>query len=151
MLTKTKFLQIAVAALLLLNLGTLVYSRFGHRPPRPGESLKKRAIEQLHFDAAQTAAYEKLIDGHRSAVRAKEGEMLAAKKQLYAGLKGEVFPEKDSLAHRLGQIQTEIEDIHFTHFQEVKNLCRPEQMAGFQNFVDELSGFLSPLPPPPGK
>lgn len=151
MLTKTKFLQIAVAALLLLNLGTLAWFRFGHRPPRPGESLKNRAIERLHFDTGQTAAYEKLIEQHRSAVRAKEAEILAAKKRLYAGLKGGDFPEKDTLVLQIGQLQTEIEHIHFTHFQEMKNLCRPDQIADFQNFVDELSGFLSPPPPPPGK
>jgi len=145
-------LRLAVIALLLLNLGWVAFFLLRHTPPRHGDTLKKTVIERLHFDAGQAAAYEQLIEEHRRGVRAKEQEMRAARQRLYSVLQGSDLSEKDTLIQRIGLIQTEIEQIHFNHFQEVKKLCRPGQIADFQMLAADLARLLAPLPPPePGR
>jgi hypothetical protein len=149
MLTKTRFWQLAALLLLLLNLFQVL-----RRPPRPdANALKNRVVSILQLDAAQIAQYETLIGQHRSTIQAKEGEILAAKKQLYGLLAGSEFSTKDSLINHIGDLQSDIEQIHFDHFSALKSICRPDQMAGFQKIGDEMLHFLSPkrMPKPPGK
>ena len=143
MLTKTNFWRTAALALLLLNVGLMVF--FVARPhPGRGEGPQKIIVDRLHFDAQQTAAYEQLIQQHRADIRSKRQAMQEAKQQLYGILQGSNFSKKDSLARRVGQLQVEIETIHFGHFQDIKNLCKSDQIADFNALTDELAQFFAP-------
>jgi periplasmic protein CpxP/Spy len=143
MWTKTRFLQIAVVVLLLLNVASVVYFRMPPSRKAHGDALKNKVVKILSLDAAQVQAYEQLIVQHRAAVRAKEAEMLDSKKQLYQLLAGNSTQNADSLAQVIGHLQTEIEQIHFNHFSAVKNLCRPEQLGGFEAVTREMAHFFS--------
>ena len=140
MLTKTKFWQFAAVFLLLLNLSQV----FFHMRRPDGNALKNKVVKILQLDAAQTADYEKLIEQHRRDIQAKESVMSEARRQLYALLSGDDFSAKDSLVQQIGMVQAEIEQIHLSHFQALKALCRPEQKAGFQQISREMLRFLSP-------
>jgi hypothetical protein len=107
----------------------------------------------LQLDAAQVARYEQLIEQHRTAIRAKESALRAARQQLYALLEGSDTAQKDTLALRIGALQTEIEYIHFDHFLALKSICRPEQQPGFRQVSAEMLRFFNPrsLPPVPGQ
>ena len=140
MLTKTKFWQFAAVFLLLLN---LTHAFFQMRRP-DGNALKNKVVKILQLDAAQTADYEKLIEQHRMDIQAKDAAMSVARRQLYALLSGDDYSAKDSLVQQIGVVQTEIEQIHLSHFQALKSLCRPEQKAGFQQISEEMLQFLSP-------
>ncbi|MEQ1746310.1 MAG: hypothetical protein ABMA02_12855 [Saprospiraceae bacterium] len=150
MLTKTNFWRISVLTLLLLNIALVAYFslRQERHPQRRGDEIKNFIVERLHFDAAQTAAYEGLIERHRASIRAKEQDVRAAKQRLYSSLQGSDFSEKDTLIQQIGRLQTGIEQVHFDHFLEVKNLCRPEQVADFRSVADQLARLLSPRRPP---
>jgi len=147
MWNKIDFWRMTVVALLLLNGGVLFFLLSKPGPPHPGrrggEGPKHLIIERLHLDAAQTDAYEKLVRRHQSDVRAKEREIHDTKRSLYAGLQGAEYPAKDSLARRIGQLQVDVEHIHFNHFQDIKTLCRPEQIADFNELAGELADFFS--------
>ena len=143
MLTKTNFWRTAALVLLVLN-GCL--AAFFLTRPHPGRSdgPQKIITERLHFDAAQAAAYEQLVQQHRTAVQAKKREVQEAKQQLYGILQGSDFSKKDSLAQRVGQLQADIEGIHFGHFQDIKNLCKSDQIEAFHALTGELSQFFAP-------
>lgn len=148
MLTKTKLLQAAVALLLLLNVAIVVHFRL-HRPPHhKRDALKNQVTNVLRLDESQVKAYEQLIDQHRQNIRQKEADMLAQKRQLYTLLTGDNLAQKDTLLQRIGQIQQEIERVHFDHFEAVKKLCRPDQMAYFQSIPAEIVRHLGPPPMP---
>lgn len=143
MLTKTNFWRTAALVLLVLNVGLLVF--FVTRPHLGrGEGPQKIIVERLHFDAQQAAAYEQLIKQHRTEIQAKRGEVQAVKQQFYSLLRGSDLLQKDSLARRVGQLQVEIETIHFGHFQDIKNLCKADQIADFNALTDELAQFFAP-------
>jgi len=153
---KTKLLTVAVIALLVLNLGTLGFlilapkpgmGMHGHRP-EPKEII----IRKLRFDAEQIEKYENLIQWHRSSINQIEKEIYATKNNLYQQLlKNEPDSEKtDSLINKIGDYQEQVEKTHFTHFRDIKKICRPEQIKNYEKLTEELSNIFS-KPPKPGE
>ncbi len=154
---KTKLLTLGIIALFLLNLGTLGFlllsSPKGHHPPHghgPEGRLKPRKIiiEKLHFDAAQIKEYDKLIQLHRSHIIEMEDIIRKDKNELYLQLNENPVNEKtkDSLINDLASCQKEIESIHFKHFQDIKKICKKEQMNYFSKLTEELSELFSKTP-----
>lgn len=139
-MNKTRFLTLAVAALVLLNIGMAAFFLSGKMPP---DGPRKIIIERLRFDEKQVADYEKIIQKHRADIRQKEAEMMAARQAIYNQLLGEDFSKKDSLVAQVGQLQTAVEQIHFAHFQDIKSLCRAEQKADFDALVGDLATYFS--------
>ena len=141
--------MLTVAGLILLNLATLAFFRWGKMPPRP-EGPRKAIIERLHFDDSQVAEYEKLIVAHRTAIGAKEAEIRAAKEGLYQLLSSDNPIAKDSLIARIGAIQQDMERIHFDHFKEIKALCKNDQADLFKGLAGDLADYFSPRRGPDG-
>ena len=139
-MNKTSFLKWVVAALVLLNLGTLSILFTQRRPPHR-EGPRKAIIARLHFDAAQVEAYDKMVEAHRSGIHQKQQEIFEAKAALYGLLASTDFSKKDSLVEGVGHLQEEIELVHFAHFQEIKSLCRDTQVADFDKLASELARF----------
>ncbi len=151
---KTKLLTFAVIALLLLNFGTLGFLFLsgpkGHPPPQ-GDGLdggikpREIIIEKLHFDTNQQKEYDKLIQWHQSEIRTIEDNIREAKDQLYQILSTpEVSSKtKDSLINTLALYQKQIETTHFKHFEDIKKMCRKEQLEDFNNLTEELGRLFS--------
>jgi hypothetical protein len=142
-MNKTRFLTLAVIGLVLLNIGMVAFLLSGKMPPHKGEGPRKIIIERLRFDQKQVADYEKLIQKHRDDIRQKESELMAARQAIYNQLLGEDLSKKDSLTAQVGHLQTAVEQIHFAHFQDIKNLCRPDQKADFDALVGDLAQYFS--------
>jgi protein CpxP len=158
-MSKIKLLTIAVVVLFVLNIGILAFlymQKPSHAPPgRPGsrgEGPKKIIAERLHFDKDQIAEYEKLISTHRAAVGTLEKDIRQTKNRLYATLIKDNQAGKDSLEKRLGEVQGQMEAVHYNHFVSIKALCKPEQQRYFNELTTELARFFAPgknSPPPP--
>ncbi len=160
-MNKIKLLTIAVIGLLLLNFGILAIMFFHHPNGRPdglppkhgrpnGEGPKMIIIEKLHFDDAQQTEYQKLIDEHQTKTREARDKMFELKNELYAILKDDsvAVSKKEMIIQKIAENQKELELINFNHFQEIKKLCKPEQVDLFNHLVDELTELFSPQPPP---
>lgn len=140
-MNKPRFLAFAVVALALLNIGMLAFFLLRHGMRHEGP--KKIIAERLHFDAGQLAAYDKLIEKHRQDIRAKEKEIGAAKKALYSLLQSDNPLGQDSLTAAIGQLQQEVEGIHFRHFADIKNLCKDGQIDDFKEMTADLAHYFS--------
>lgn len=138
-------MTISVVALVLLNLATLAFF-WMKKPPHPPmqDGPKKIIAERLHFDAEQVAAYDKLIAQHQQVIKSKQQEIGAAKTALYALLQGDDLSKKDSLTNIVGQLQQQIEAVHFQHFSDIKNICKGEQIQAFNEMTADLAGYFSP-------
>ena len=154
-MNKTRLLTIAVLALLAINTGLLAFL-FLRKPPQlprggpaGGQNGPKQVImDKLHFDEKQVARYEVLIEQHRASVKPLNEEIMGTKSQLYATLADESIAGKDSLVNRLGDLQMRIENAHYEHFLEIKQLCTTQQLADFKALSGELAGYFSPAKPP---
>lgn len=140
-MNKTRFLYLVIAVLLLCNVGTLLVLAKGPGPLLHDEGPKKLIAEKLRFSETQKTQYDALIEQHRTAIREKEAALQGAKTELYALLKEDHSPQKDSVVARIGQIHEAIEQVHFDHFLAIKSLCTPEQLPLFRALTGELEVF----------
>lgn len=164
-MSKLKLLGIAVAGLIVMNIGLLAFLFFA-KPPQPADShpesrppfgpppqeVKYIIIERLHFDNEQVAAYEELVQQHRTMISETDREIRDTKNKLYATLSDGNKGAADSLQNRLALLHRKIEDTHYSHFEAIKKLCKPGQMDSFNTLTKDLAGFFGPGrngPPPP--
>lgn len=160
-MSKIKLLTIAVIGLLAINIGIVGFLLL-RKPPMPTKGMpqaeqkegpKKIIIDKLHFDKEQVAAYEALIVEHRKSVKGLKDSISNTKNNLYQSLTKETFTGKDSLINLLSVLQKRIESVHYEHFTQIKNLCKPEQMADFDKLTNELALYFTTEPkvlrPPP--
>ncbi|MCC7246795.1 MAG: periplasmic heavy metal sensor [Saprospiraceae bacterium] len=137
-MNKVRFLTWAVIALGLLNIALIAGFLLRKHPPRPDEGPRERIIKRLQFDESQAKAYNDLINGHRQAIRQKDDEIAAARQELYALLATNDTSARDSLIARVSALQAQVENIHFNHFNDIKQLCKPDQIANFNALAGEL-------------
>jgi hypothetical protein len=160
MMSKIKLLTIAVIGLFLLNAGIITFMFF-RNPPQPGEGrppMRKEApreaiIQMLHFDKEQADQYKQLIDQHQSSIRDLDDKIAETKNQLYQTLSTENKIVKDSLLLTLADLQKQVESVHYGHFQDIKKICRTDQLRDFDKLTKDLSRLFSRtarnIPPPP--
>lgn len=149
-MNKIRFLSISTAVLLLLNVLLIAFLIFGKPKRRNPDDLKNLAIEKLHLDTDQVAAYELLIKAHRLAIKTRQDSLRQLKEKLYESLSLPADPATpDSILLQINSVQRNIEYVHLGHFQALKQLCRPDQSAAFNMFTQDIAKHLAP--PQPGK
>lgn len=144
---KIKLLTFAVIGLLMLNLTLL--SLLFINSPKGNERNHKRPqeiiVEKLHFDKKQQEQYEQIIHWHRERITDLEGQIRETKQELYTLLQKEAVDEteKNNLIATLANHQKEIEATHFKHFEDIKKICRKDQMQDYNELTSELSKIFS--------
>lgn len=148
-MSKLTLLSIAAGILLLVNLlltGILFFKK-PHRPPPPDR--KGMIIERLHFDEQQTADFENLVQIHRSEIKSNDRAIRELKNQLYSTLVLQrEIGYNDSIITEIGKRQMRIERAHYKHFEEIRKICKPNQLRDFEELSKELGQLFSPPPPP---
>lgn len=136
-MSKQLIYRLIIVVLLISNLlllGFCFYSKPPH-PPMP----KQIIIKKLNFDKAQIAKFEVLIKSHRDGIIAREESIKTKKNELYSSLAETANNSKtELLISEIGKSQTEIENLHYKHFEEIKKLCREEQLPAFKELSKEL-------------
>lgn len=153
-MNKNRLLIFLIAGLLISNILLVVFIMKGKRHgPGPGGphhrgGPRELLIERLHFDESQIQQFEKLIQEHRKNLREHDSQLQNLKTILYSNLKS---PENktvtDSLINAMTVIQNKIEHVHYAHFEDVKKLCKPEQINDFNELANELSHIFGPPAP----
>lgn len=148
-MTRSKLIGISAISLLLINislLGFLVYGSFmdkkRHKEP------KEIIIRKLNFNKQQINDYEILIKWHQSQVREKGRTIREIKQKLYSTLTAKADPKAtDSLIQAIVDVQQDIEHIHYKHFADIRNLCKPEQLRAFNGLTQEIGALFAPKQP----
>lgn len=155
-MNKMRLLTLAVTGLLLLNFGLLgfLFLKKDQPPGREGRSPhdepKHLIIRRLQLDEAQQAAYQVLIDEHRSHMNVLNRQEMELKNELYS-LLSEEKPDTmvaSALIHKIGDKQEAIEHVNFEHFRQIRALCKPGQLPAFDSLAKELAGIFAPPHPP---
>jgi hypothetical protein len=142
---KLRLLYITIAVLVVMN--GILLSLFLMAPPHPHKrDVFRFIVDKVHFDAAQEDQYATMRDEHRAQMDALRGKMDAAKDRYFSGV---LNGKEDTLTlNEIAFIQKEIESVTFHHFQQVRTLCRPEQLPQFDAIILEAIGMMGPPPPP---
>lgn len=163
-MSKINLLITAVISLIIINLCLLAVlflypQKAAQKPLHPtNDEPKNIIIQKLNFDAAQIKAYQHLIDTHRQNVRTYNDEIRETKNELYLTLNQSKPSQSEELLNKLAQLQKEIEQVHYNHFADIKKLCKPNQLAAFNDLTQELADIFTkgkerknPPPPPPNQ
>lgn len=129
---------------MLMN-GLLVFEILTHKPPRHPRHIdyKQQVIEQLHFDEQQIEAYEKLVQEHQILmVRLEElkGEKMAV---YFNQLNQNDSSNAADLMNDIKILEQQRIEVTYDHFASIKELCRPDQLSGFEEVVQKAIQMLA--------
>jgi periplasmic protein CpxP/Spy len=148
-MNKVKLLSIIAIGLLIANL-VLVGFIVSNKPPHPRHNKPKEIIiKRLHFDNDQTKKYELLIVAHQNDIRETESEIRELKNELYSTLY-KVDKENliDSLINAIADKERVMEVINYKHFEDIKKICKPDQLEDFKQFSQEIANLFDHKVPP---
>lgn len=146
---KETLLTVAVFALLLLNFGTLGYLLM--RQPRPhagrdGMKLDQEIITTLQLDDNQQKTFNGLKTAHHQQILDSDREYHEALVLFFSLVKNDSVEQTqyDSLLNAMLDIQKSRAAITFQHFEDLKNLCGPEQRKNFDQLLPVLTQVVLP-------
>lgn len=137
-MNKSKSILIFALLLLCLNVVLLAFIFFKKPHARNHVGPKNEIIERLNFDKEQVLAYELLIETHRHDVQGLNQLIRDLKGEMYGTLHQENEKVTADILQIIGEKQLEIEQIHFNHFIDLKEICREDQMDEFKNLEKDL-------------
>lgn len=152
---RSRLYILIIVGLLLSNLMLVGYilsarsegQRHGPPPPPGHGGPRNLIIERLHFTEQQVAEYDKLIQWHRSEISRADERVMELKNSLYATLlKADTPTSKDSLITEIARVQQHIEEVHYTHFEDIRNLCTADQKPAFEELSGEIASLFSHPP-----
>ena len=148
-MTKTRILGISLFVMILLNLAMIIFGFFKRPSHPPKDGPKQMIIERLSLDSEQQSAYLELIEEHMQAIHKKEEVIQSKKAELYALLATDERTTAPRIQNELGQLQSDVEQIHFEHFEAVESLCRDDQKVDFKEVSSDLQKFFRHTRPGP--
>lgn len=146
-----KVLNIAVIALLAINLGTLtmLWMKPGkHKGPRhhKGDPIAQTLKNEVGFDDEQLAAFQDLKEGHREKIEDIHQSNRDLREQLHS-VESNNANLADSLSSALGANIASIELVTWQHFQDIRALCTEEQKDKLDDLLHSIARKLGPPRP----
>jgi protein CpxP len=143
--SKKRSLVFIIIFLLLTNIGVLGYFLWYKKLPKNPSSDKRNGIalalqKDVGFDDQQVAEYRILKEKQWASIKPMFEEMRKAKDSLYRLLSNE--NANDSLVYATAEViaqkQKTIDLQAFTHFKQIRALCKPEQLVKYDSLVQRL-------------
>ena len=139
-MNKNKFYAIVILGLLLSNCILIFFitqkghNRHFHTSPR------EIVIQRLKLDASQIIKYEQLIQVHREKTHELMEGVQEGRNDLYSQItrKGKLTTQA-ALFDSIASNQAELEELNYSHFQEIKNLCTSNQLDDFEALSKDLA------------
>jgi periplasmic protein CpxP/Spy len=152
---RQRWLLVLVAILFLTNIATLSIIWFKkprpHNPTNDPRKKEKRMgqfmVDQLKFDTVQAAAYWTLRDSLVTKQRPVMDSIRNAKLSFFDMLNQSNINDS-MLAARSNEItylQKRLDLLTFRHFQQVRTLCRPDQLQKFDTVIKEIVNRMTPF------
>ena len=154
-LSKNKLLTWLVILLLIANAATIAMFWLGKpkRPPAPQGTAIDFLIKELNLDAKQQEQFKKLAGEHRETAEKIREQVKEAKDSLFDLVKDPVTPDsvKETRVALVGKRLEQIDLLTLNHFQQVRQLCNPEQQKKFDKIIQQVLRMMAgPKPPGPG-
>ena len=149
-MSRPRFYQFIIAGLLVSNIILLCFLFFGKKKHghTNGKNLRPKniIIDRLGFSQDQIKEYEKLIKSHKAGVSNNAAQIAVLKNKLYGILSNNQIDsvQVDSLQEALSKAKANIEQLHFTHFMDIKKLCSAKQRPKFNELTEDLGKLFAP-------
>jgi protein CpxP len=152
---RQRWLLVLVAILFLTNIATLSIIWFKkpkpHNPVNDPAKREKRMgqfmVDQMKFDTVQATAYWKLRDSLVTIQRPVMDSIRIAKLSFFDMLNQPNV--NDSLlvarSNEISYLQKRLDLLTFRHFQQVRAICRPDQLQKFDTVIKEIVNRMTPF------
>ena len=138
-------LNIALVAMVWLKKGEV-------REPAPRGDAKDYLVNELSMDKQQVEQFDEMRRGHFDRIRNYRDETRMLKDKLFDGLMTGRNAATDSIAKRIGELQSEIDIETFDHFSKLRAILREDQQKKFDDIIQEVLRTMGPRRgPPPGR
>jgi periplasmic protein CpxP/Spy len=147
---KNNGLKYLVILALVVNAATLIFFWY-NRPSQEGRQVFKPGrvlVKELNLSAEQAALFKPLREQHHQ-THDSLLKIIAAQRQILYSQKQVV---NDTIIHKIGLLQQEIERITYNHFMEIRKICTPGQQVQLDTLLEKtVQNILMPknkrLPP----
>jgi protein CpxP len=139
-MNKNKFYAIVILGLLLSNCILIFFiTQKGHNS-HFHTSPREIVIQRLKLDASQIIKYEQLIQVHRGKTHELMKGIQEGRNDLYSQItrNGELTIQA-ALFDSIASNQAELEELNYSHFQEIKNLCTSNQLDDLEALSKDLA------------
>ncbi|MEQ9301576.1 MAG: periplasmic heavy metal sensor [Cyclobacteriaceae bacterium] len=149
-MSNSKIYKIGFLIMLAVNVTVIGFLVVGRPlpPGRPGgrgqNDLKAEISDRLGLSSEQRNAYFKLAAKHSEEMRHIERDQ-KEQAELYLGyLKKESLSEKamGEILAKLSKLESDKISVTYDHFEELKELCDPSQLAQFDKTIDQVISVL---------
>lgn len=140
---KYRWMTAGFVTMLLLNLVLVATVWFTYLRPRPaGPEFQMRTQQwlasELEFSAEQRRQLGELQHQHMQAMHQHMNQIQEYRRQLFLARQQEDAPRNDSLTARIGRMQAEMEQSLSHHFQQIREICTPEQRQRFDEVLQQV-------------
>ena len=125
-------------------------------PPRGNsQDLKQIISKKLNLDKEQQETYFELAKIHYELIAQIGQKQKPLIRDYFSALKHDEqnLDVQDSLLSQINQFDRDKLVLTYTHFEDLKKVCNPEQLLVFEGIMDEiiqvLVGGQKKIPPPP--
>lgn len=141
--TRYNWMVIAIALLVLVNIGTLAYLWLGKPKEmqpgnRPAGDAKNFIVQQLQLDQRQQQQFDSLRTIHFNEMNNYRKQMRELKDALFDKLKQPQDSGYISAAQQIGALQSQMDLSTFHHFKALRAICTQSQQAKFDNIIQEV-------------
>ncbi|MGD1847967.1 MAG: hypothetical protein ACFB10_21450 [Salibacteraceae bacterium] len=149
MLQSTRFLWLLIALLLGLNLVTLGSIWLAPALEKESKTFRPPHIlmERLEWSEEQTQAFEAARARHWEGLSIYRQQEIALRKELFSNLKSQDTLKVAQITRELGQLRGIHEQQLFAHFQELRTICKGDQVKEFDSLMEEMASIIG-MPPP---
>lgn len=150
---KQQLLWLAIAVLFVLNISTIAFillrDSTGH-PHRGPRAFDKLVVQTLQLNKEQEQQFNHLKRAHHETILELDKAMKAPIEQYFSLLlsKDATPGIKEQLEQKMEAIYQEKLQVTYSHFEQLKSICSPEQQQHFDKLIPELMQVMQP--PPPG-
>ncbi|MFY8020835.1 MAG: Spy/CpxP family protein refolding chaperone [Bacteroidia bacterium] len=140
-------IQWLVLSLVLINSAILVYMLLIKPNHSPQAKPGKLIIESLELDQEQVSQFDLMKKEHRMQMNQLDDQYKLLLTEYLSGLKN---PQIDSvknkeLEEKMAAIQIQKAQITFSHFVQVKSICREDQQKKLNQIVPDLINVMAPV------
>jgi periplasmic protein CpxP/Spy len=144
---RIKLFKFIIAGLVLLNIIIMVFFLYVkpgksdfHDELKKGQGPKQIIIDRLHFSESQQKQYTILVEAHRTKMFSLNEASRKMHDNLFLLLKTQPVNKvaADSIINSISNNQKELEQLNFSHFNEIRTLCTSDQTDEFNELLSDL-------------
>jgi periplasmic protein CpxP/Spy len=145
-ISRNKIYVLLIGILLLSNLALVAFFVFNRpekkevRKEKPGSFMKEALKSEVGFDDQQMTQFEQMSGEHKQQMRPLFEDIGKTKENFYRLLTqpGTADSLLNNSAREIGDKQKHIDLKIFMHFQNIRQLCTPEQQPKFDSLIQRV-------------